>query len=305
MSPRLLAIVGPTATGKSDAAIRIAERLSAEILSVDSMTVYRGMDVGTAKPSLDERRRVRHHVFDVAEPREDFSVARYQHLARGALEEIGSRGNPALLVGGTGLYFRAVVDALAFPPTDPDVRRSLEREAAAVGAEAMHARLTQLDPLAAGKIERGNVRRTVRALEVSAVTGQSFSNFAEDWERYPSGAVRAAGIDMEPSVLRARIEGRVRSMLDGGLLDETRRLLDAGPLSATARQAIGYAEAIEHVSGHITLDETAERIAKRTRHLARRQLAWFQRDPRIRWFRADERGAGSVVDELLEYLSDG
>jgi tRNA dimethylallyltransferase len=305
MSPPLLAIVGPTATGKSEASIRVAEQLSAEIVSVDSMTVYRGMDVGTAKPSLGARRRVPHHLFDVADPSEDFSVARYQELARNALQDIGSRGLPALLVGGTGLYFRAVVDDLAFPPTDPDVRAALEREAELVGAEAMHRRLENLDPAAAGKIEHGNVRRTVRALEVAAVTGRSFSSFAEDWEQYPSGPILAVGIDMEPDVLRARIETRVASQLDAGLMEETRTLIRSGPLSATAQQAIGYAEAIEHVSGRITLDETASRIVRRSRHLARRQLSWFRRDPRIRWFHAGERGAGALVDEILESFEDG
>jgi tRNA dimethylallyltransferase len=305
MTPRLLAIVGPTATGKSEAAIRVAERLSTEVVSVDSMTVYRGMDVGTAKPSPEERRRVRHHLFDVADPSEDSSVARYQELGRAALEEIGARERSALLVGGTGLYFRALVDDLAFPPTDPDVRRFLEREAELVGAETLHRRLAELDPAAAGKIERGNVRRTVRALEVAAVTGRSFSSFAADWERYPADPVRAAGIDMESLVLRERIETRVRAQLEGGLIEEARSLLESGPLSVTARQAIGYAEAIEHVSGRITLEEAASRIVRRSRHLARRQLAWFRRDPRIRWFHADERGAASVVDDVTEYLTDG
>jgi tRNA dimethylallyltransferase len=305
MTSRLLAIVGPTATGKSEAAIRVADRMSAEVVSVDSMTVYRGMDVGTAKPSPEERRRVRHHLFDVADPSEDFSVARYQELGRTALEEIGARKRSALLVGGTGLYFRALVDDLAFPPTDPDVRRSLEREAELVGAETLHRRLADLDPVAAGKIEQGNVRRTVRALEVAAVTGRSFSSFAADWERYPVDPVRAAGIDMEPSVLRERIERRVRAQLEGGLIGEARSLLESGPLSVTARQAIGYAEAIEHVSGRITLEEAASRIVRRSRHLARRQLSWFRRDLRIRWFHADERGAASVVDDVTEYLTDG
>jgi tRNA dimethylallyltransferase len=305
MTSRLLAIVGPTATGKSEAAIRVADRMSAEVVSVDSMTVYRGMDVGTAKPSPEERRRVRHHLCDVADPSEDFSVARYQELGRTALEEIGARKRSALLVGGTGLYFRALVDDLAFPPTDPDVRRSLEREAELVGAETLHRRLADIDPVAAGKIEQGNVRRTVRALEVAAVTGRSFSSFAADWERYPVDPVRAAGIDMEPSVLRERIERRVRAQLEGGLIGEARSLLESGPLSITARQAIGYAEAIEHVSGRITLEEAASRIVRRSRHLARRQLSWFRRDLRIRWFHADERGAASVVDDVTEYLTDG
>ena len=305
MATRLLALVGPTASGKSDAAVEIAARLDAEIVSVDSMTVYRGMDVGTAKPTEGERRRVPHHLFDVADPSEDFSVARYQELAREALAAIASRERPALLVGGTGLYFRAVVDELEFPGTDPEVRRTLEAEAEVVGAEAMHRRLAAADPAAATKIEPGNVRRTVRALEVAAVTGRPFSSFAERWDRYAGESVRAAGVRMPADVLGSRIERRVRAQFEGALPDEARVLLAGPGLSGTARQAIGYAEAIEHVSGLLTLDEAAERTAKRTRELARRQTAWFRRDPRIRWFEADERGAVALVDELTEFLRDG
>jgi len=305
VASRLLAVVGPTASGKSEAALDIAARLRAEIVSVDSMTVYRRMDVGTAKPSLEDRRRVPHHLFDVADPREAFSVARYQELARAALESIGDGERPALLVGGTGLYFRAVVDDLAFPGTDPSVRRLLEEEADRMGPEALHRRLAGMDPDAAVKIEPSNVRRTVRALEVAAVTGRPFSTFAGAWATFPDRPLRAAGVRLDPDVLRERIDRRVRWQLEHGLLVEARALLemDGGP-SLTARQAIGYAEAIEHVSGGITLEEARSRIVKRTRELARRQMAWFRRDPRIRWFDADERGAISVTEELLGYLSD-
>src|SRR5438067_8181107 len=181
----LLALVGPTASGKTEASLVIAGRLGAEIVSVDSMTVYRGMGVGTARPSPEERARVPHHLVDVAEPDEEFSVARYQELARSTLAGIVARGRPALAVGGTGLYFRALADELEFPATDPATRRTLEEEAEREGPESMHRRLESLDPRAAGKIEPGNVRRTVRALEVATVTGRPFSTFTEAWERYP------------------------------------------------------------------------------------------------------------------------
>jgi tRNA dimethylallyltransferase len=305
MGARLLAIVGPTASGKSEAALEVGERLGAEIVSIDSMTVYRGMDVGTAKPSPPERLRVRHHLFDVAEPSEQFSVARYQELARAALADIEDRGRTPLLVGGTGLYFRAVVDDLQLPGTDPEVRRSLEAQAEREGADVLYSRLRAEDPAAAGRIEPGNVRRTIRALEVAAVTGRPFSSFAERWTAYPGEPVRAAGIRLTPDVLRRRIEARVRTQLEHGLLDEARALGGSGALSATARHAIGYAEALDHASGRMTLEEAAAHIAKRTRELARRQIAWFRRDPRIRWFDADERGAASVIDEVTEYLGDG
>jgi len=305
MPQALLAIVGPTASGKSEVAVEVAARLDAEVVSVDSMTVYRGMDVGTAKPSPADRLRVRHHLFDVARPHEEFSVARYQELARAAIEDITARGRRVLLVGGTGLYFRAVVDDLEFPGTDHLVRRELEGEMERLGAAVMYGRLEAADPTTAAKIEPGNVRRTVRALEVAAVTGRPFSAFAERWTTYPAEPVRAAGIRVDPAALRARIDERVRSQLQGGLLQEARALLAGRGLSPTARQAIGYAEAIDRLSGRVTLAEAETRIVKRTRNLARRQMAWFRTDPRIRWFDADDRGAASVIDEVTEYLSDG
>ena len=300
------ALVGPTASGKTEAALAIAERLGAEILSVDSMLVYRGMDVGTAKPTAPERARVPHHLLDVAGAGESFSVSAFQALAHDALAGIAQRGAGVLVVGGSGLYFRAVVDGLSFPATDPATRRGIERQAEALGPVGLYERLAASDPDAAAKIEPANVRRTVRALEVAAVTGRPFSSFAADWERYPPEAVRAAGVDMEPGVLRARIERRVDAMAAGGLLEEVRQLLDegAGP-SLTSGQANGYAEFIEHLAGRLSLDEAVARTVKRTRALARRQLAWFRRDPRIRWFRAGPDGAAGIVDELTEYLRDG
>jgi tRNA dimethylallyltransferase len=302
-TPPFLALVGPTASGKTDAALRIARTLGAEIVSVDSMLVYRGMDVGTAKPTAEERSLVPHHLLDLAEPGEAFSVAQYQRLARDAVAGVRDRRRRPLLVGGSGLYFRAVVDGLEFPATDPATRQALEAEASGVGASTLHGRLRSFDPAAAGKIEPGNLRRTVRALEVAAVTGRSFSSFAQSWQRYPEGRVRAAGIELDRSELTSRIESRVRAMLKGGLLEEVRRLVEdgRGP-SLTAGQAIGYAEIIEHLAGRATLEEAVLRTVKRTKALARRQLAWFRRDPRIRWFRAGPEGATGIAEELAEYL---
>ena len=298
-----LALVGPTASGKSEAAVAIAERLGAEIVSVDSMLVYRGMNIGTAKPSTAERAGVPHHLVDVAEPQEVFSVARYQQLARAAVEGVDSRGRPVLLVGGSGLYFRAVVDELEFPATDVAARDELEAEAKAFGPDRMHERLAELDPAAAARIEPSNVRRTVRALEVAAVTGRPFSSYAERWERYPDERVRAAGIDVPRDVLARRIEARVRGMVDAGLLDEVRALVDRGLFGwLTASRAIGYAELARHLRGELSLEEATAETVRRTRELARRQMVWFRRDPRIWWFPAGERGAIEMVDGLTEYL---
>jgi tRNA dimethylallyltransferase len=198
------------------------------------------------------------------------------------------------------------VDGLSFPGTDRPTRRALEEEAERIGSDALYLRLQELDPAAATRIEPSNVRRTVRALEVAAVTGRPFSTYAVAWDRYPAGGLRAAGVRVDPGVLRERIERRVRAQFDHGLLEEAAALRRRGfGPSLTARQAIGYAEAIEHLEGAMTLEDAVARTVKRTRALARRQLAWFRRDPRIRWFDAGSDGALSIVDELTEYLRHG
>jgi tRNA dimethylallyltransferase len=302
----LLALVGPTAVGKTEAGVLLAEALGAEIVSVDSTTIYRGMDVGTAKPSPELRARVPHHLVDVAEPEEAFTVARYQELAREAIQGIRARGRRVLLVGGSGLYFRAVVDDLVFPPTDPRVRAELEREASGRGALRLYERLRQLDPAAAAKIEPANVRRTIRALEVLELTGRRFSSFAQAWDRFPPGRVRAAGVAMPRPLLHRRIEERAWAQVRGGLVDEVRRLLERGlGRWLTASQAIGYAEIARHLAGEWSLEEAVARIVKRTKALARRQLAWFRRDPRVRWFEAGEEGAPALVEEIRRYLLGG
>jgi tRNA dimethylallyltransferase len=299
----LLALVGPTASGKTEAAMELAGALGAEIVSVDSMLVYRGMDVGTAKPTPDQLARVAHHMIDVADPGEPFSVAGYRSLGRQALAGVTSRGAAALLVGGSGLYFRALVDDLSFPGTDPSTREQLEREAVAVGPRRLHERLAGFDPAAADKIEPANIRRTIRALEVAAVTGREFSSFAGDWGRYQPERVRAAGIRMSRDDLAARIQARVLAMVEAGLLDEVSSMLDSGHEDwIISSQVIGYAEIARHIRGDITLDDALELTIKRTRSLARRQMAWFGRDPRIAWFEVGPEGATDALDPVLEYL---
>lgn len=300
-----LALVGPTASGKTEASLEVAEALGAEIVCVDSMVVYRGMDVGTAKPDPEQRRRVRHHGLDLADPAEPFSVALFQGVARRAVAEIAGRGRRSLLVGGSGLYFRAVADGLEFPGTRAQTRRRLTAEAAVVGGPALHRRLAGFDPVAAGRIEPGNVRRTVRALEVAAITGRRFSSFATGWETFAPGAVIAAGVDVPRPILGRRIEDRVHRMVPG-LLEEVHGLMARGFEGfLTSTQAIGYSEAVEHLCGRISLDEAVTRTVVRTRALARRQMSWFRRDPRIRWVRAGADGAAGVADEILAYLRDG
>jgi tRNA dimethylallyltransferase len=294
----LPALIGPTAAGKTEAAIEIARRVGAEIVSVDSMLVYRGLDLGTAKPTPAQRSSVPHHLLDLAEPSERFTVARYQRLGREALARI----ERPLLVGGSGLYLRALVDDLELPPEHPPTRAELEAEARVGGAGRLRRRLAGLDPAAAGRIEPGNLRRTIRALEVAAVSGRTFSSFATAWETYDAARLRAAGITMPAAARRTRIEHRVHAMLDAGWLDEVRGLVERGLARwLTSSKAIGYEELARHLAGELTIDEAVARTIGRTVELARRQLAWFRKDPRIRWFESDA-GASAVVDEVLAYL---
>jgi tRNA dimethylallyltransferase len=295
----LLAVVGPTASGKTDAGLALARSLGAEVVSVDSMLVYRGMDVGTAKPTPAQRAAVPHHLLDLAEPSERFTVARFQAAAR---DVVRTCPRP-LLVGGSGLYFRAVVDELVFPPEDPAVRAALEAEADELGADELYRRLAETDPVAADRIESGNVRRTIRALEVTAITGAPFSDFAAAWDVYDPARVRAAGIRMDTAVLDTRARARMAVMLDAGWLDEVQALVARGfGAWLTATQAIGYAELAAYLDDRLALDEAMERTVKRTKELARRQMAWFRRDPRIEWFEAGEAGALEVVDDVRAYL---
>jgi len=304
--PVRLALVGPTASGKTEAALEVAARLDAEIVSCDSMLVYRGMDIGTAKPTAAQRAATPHHLIDVLAPSESFSVAAYQALAHESFEAIASRGHEVLVAGGSGLHLRAAVDALVFPPTDPDVRAQLETEACVLGASGLYERLASFDPQAAAKIEPGNQRRSIRALEVAAITGREFSSFATAWDSYPSAGVRIAGIDVPRDALTERIGVRVEEMLAAGWLDEVQGLMDQGFGEwLTSSQAIGYAEAARHLAGECTLEEVLVGTVRRTKALARRQMAWFRRDPRIRWFPAGVTGALGVTDELTEYLQRG
>ncbi len=287
-----LALVGPTASGKSALALHVAGELGdVEIVSVDSMQVYRGLDIGTAKATPDERTRVVHHMIDVADPGESWSAARYQADARAAISDIEGRGRRALLVGGTGLYVRAVLDQLEFPGEDVAVRVELEREAEQHGAPALHAKLARVDPAAASRIEATNIRRIVRALEVHRITGRPFSSFG-------SGLggplpfvvpVRLAGVWLPREVVSERIARRVHEMLADGLVDEVRNVLARGSLSRTARQAIGYREVLAFLDGEIpTMTDLHEAIVRRTKAFSRRQRMWFRRDPRVAWFAAAE-----------------
>ena len=295
---RVLAVVGPTAVGKSSVALDLALALDAEVVSVDSMQVYRGMDIGTDKATPEMRTRVPHHVVDVWEPGHDLSVAEFQSEARAAIEDIARAGRVPLLVGGSGLYFRAVVDDLAFPPRSAEVRERLEERVDQQGAQALHDELQRLDPAAAARIEPRNARRIVRALEVIELTGRPFSA-ADAWERYQSRYdLRVAGLDRARDDLYERIVRRVREMLEAGLADEARRV-EAGGMSASARQALGYKQVLD-AAPETSLDEIEREIVRATKRFARRQLAWFRADPRVRWFEAS---APELEGDLLAYFT--
>jgi tRNA dimethylallyltransferase len=282
----VLAIVGPTASGKSSAALAVARARMAggepvEVVAVDAFTVYRGMDLGTAKPSTSERSEVRHHLLDVLGPDQELTVAAFQRLARVAVTDILDRGATPLLVGGSGLYWRAVVDDLRFPPTDAGVRATLESRWGSDHLGA-HAALAAQDPDAAAAIAPENLRRVVRALEVIELTGERFSAFRDAWEHYDSvwPGLQVAYLEPPTHVLQERIRARAEQMVADGLLSEAEALRERGPLSRTAAQAIGYAEAFAVLDGAAQPAGLPAAIATRTWRYAKRQRSWFRADPR-------------------------
>ncbi|MDO5080938.1 tRNA (adenosine(37)-N6)-dimethylallyltransferase MiaA [Buchananella hordeovulneris] len=296
----IIALVGPTATGKSELALDVAEALQhdVEIVSADAMQLYRGMDIGTAKLPLAERRGIPHHQLDVLEVWQEASVAAYQRHARADIAAICARGAVPLVVGGSGLYVRALLDEIDFPGTDPAVRARLEQEAAASGPAAAHARLAALDPPAAAQIAAANVRRVVRALEVIELTGRPFSAQLPA-QRYHA-PTKQFQIDVDQATLRQRIAARTDAMLAAGLLEETRSLAAQGLReSKTAARATGYAQALAVLDGQLTQAEAAAAITLATTQLARRQRKWFARDSRIHHLDP----AGDMVKTCVQMLN--
>jgi tRNA dimethylallyltransferase len=291
----IVAVVGATATGKSDLALELAARLDGEVVNADAMQLYRGMDIGTAKLPPAQRRDIPHHQLDVLEVTDEASVAAYQRGSRADLGAIRARGRRPVLVGGSGLYVRAALDRLQIPPTDPEVRRRLEARAATSGAETMHARLRELDPVAAEQIPVSNVRRVVRALEVVELTGLPFSASMPSRELVSPAII--LGLRLDRGTLDQRIARRVDHMWEAGLRDETRLLLERGLREGfTASRAIGYSQAIAVIDGELTEGQARLDTAQATRRYARRQESWFRADPRVVWLQAD---SAHLVDEAL------
>ena len=292
-----LSLVGPTATGKSELALELARHHGdLELVSVDSMQVYRGMDIGTAKPTPAEQLEVRHHLIDLVEPDDDYTVARFQQDMAVALGDIAARGHRAVLVGGTGLYLRAAIDGLEIPGRYPDVRADLEADRDTVG---LHRRLAALDPVAAARMEPTNRRRVLRALEVTIGSGRPFSSYGPGMETYPAVPFPIVGLHRERDELDVRIHARYQHQLEAGFVAEVEGLAARpGGLSPTAGQALGYRELLRHLAGRATLDEAVEEAVTRTRRFARRQQRWFRRDPRLVWVPAGH-NAFVPIDELL------
>lgn len=301
----MVAILGPTAVGKTEIAIQLAERLGAEIISADSRLLYRGMDIGTAKPSLEQRSRVVHHLIDVAEPNEGWSLTVFQQAAAKAIDEVHERGKLPILVGGTGQYLRAIVEGWMPPKLAPQplLRKVLDEWERQVGREGMHRRLAVLDPAAAQQIDGRNVRRTLRALEVTLATGRRFSE--QRTHREAPYRLLQIGLTRPRVELCARIDARIQEMLDAGWLDEVRSLLARGyDPSLPSLSAIGYAQLAAHLSGEISLEQAITEIKRKTRMFVRRQAAWFKPgDASIHWFEAGETEViEAIQNEIAGFL---
>jgi len=299
--PRVIAVVGPTATGKSDLALGLAAELGGEIINVDAMQFYRGMDIGTAKLAEGERRGITHHQIDTLDVTEDASVARFQAAARADAEAIHARGRRVIAVGGSGLYLRALLDEFEFPETDPRIRAALEARSEVEGPGILHRELSALDPVAAARIPAQNAKRIVRALEVIAITGRPFSA-SLPMRSYAVPAVQI-GIRIPLDELDARIDARAARMWDAGLLAETRELVGRGIREGvTARRAVGYAEALGLLDGTLSEEAAREATARNTRRLARKQLKWFGPDERVTWVDGS-RGEGDAPRVLADALA--
>lgn len=292
-----VALVGPTASGKSHVAhqLAVAGGLGAEILCVDSMTVYRGMDVGTAKPTMAEQREATYHLLDLIEPNEEFSVGQFQREARSATELVWSLGGAVLYVGGTGLYGRAVIDNFDIPGQFPTVKEELE--ARRDDLASLYAELAALDPVAAQRMEPTNERRIIRALEVCIGANRPFSSFGAGLREYATTRVVQIGLMPDFSVVDDAIEVRFRRWMDEGLLEEVQRLVEGG-MSRTARQAVGYRELLAHVERGVPLEECVREAIAQTRRLARRQRSWFGRDPRVRWTSSPDEALAQIAAVL-------
>lgn len=300
MTKKIIAVAGPTASGKTALAVELAKRISGEVVSCDSMQIYRGMDIGTAKPDEAEKCHIPHHMIDITDPDSPFSVAEFCRMARCAIDDILQRGKVPILAGGTGLYMDSVLNNIDFADfeSDPDFRAEMQELANTQGNEALHSILAEKDPQAAENIHPNNVRRVIRALEVCAVTGKTFTQVNALSRRSPVYKALILGIDTDRQLLYDRIDKRVDLMMERGLLDEVRGLYSAGiQRDTTAMQAIGYKELLDFIDGRMSLTEAVDKIKQESRRYAKRQLTWFRRNDEIKWVSLDGEAA---IDRIFE-----
>lgn len=300
MKPKIVVIVGPTASGKTAVSIELAKKINGEIISADSMQIYKFMDIGTAKPTLEEMDNIKHYLLNVALPDETFNVAKYKSLAENAIEEILDKGKTPIIVGGTGLYINTLVNGIEFIEIDGDInyRNELIAKGYEEGATKLHEELQKIDPDAAKTIDANNIRRVARALEIYKVTGKTKTQLDKESQKEVKYDYRMFGMDWDRKTLYDRINLRIDKMFEMGLLNEVKELTEKFKLSNTALQGIGYKEVIEYLNGSITYDEMIEKLKIETRHYAKRQLTWFRRDKRITWLEPKK-----AVDEIIKNLN--
>lgn len=293
-----LCLLGPTASGKSGVAMAVAQKLeNIELVSIDSMQVYREMNIGTAKPTAEEQAAVPHHLIDLSDPADDFAVSLFQSAWREVAVDIASRGATPILVGGTGLYLRSVIDSLELPGVYPDVRAELEARSGDL--PSLYDELVRLDPLGASRMDPNNDRRLLRALEVTIGSGRPFSSFGPGMEDYPDVPFKLLGLRLERERMIDRINARYDVQMEQGFLEEVQSLVDRDrPIGRTARQALGYRELLSHIEDAVPLDQALETARVRTRRFARRQMKWFERDPRIEWIDIDSSGEVSHAEAI-------
>ena len=300
MKPKVVVIVGPTASGKTAVSIELAKKINGEIISADSMQIYKYMDIGTAKPTLDEMQGIKHYMLDVVMPDETFNVAKYKNMAEKAIEEILQKGKVPIIVGGTGLYINTLVDGIEFAdvPSDEEYRNELIKKAYQEGAMSIYKKLEKIDSEAAKKIEPNNIRRVARALEIYKVTGKTKTQLDIESKKEVKYDYRLFGMEWEREALYNRIDLRVDKMIQDGLIEEVKSVTEKFKISNTAVQGLGYKEVIEYLEGNVSYDEMIEKLKLETRHYAKRQLTWFRRDKRIRWIKPDENATYVIINEL-------
>jgi len=305
---KVIVIAGPTASGKTDLAIKLAHEINGEIISADSMQIYRGMDIGTAKPTMEERQGIPHYLIDIVDPDEEYSVAHFQRDAKNCIREILNSGKVPIVAGGTGLYINSLVYNINFSETTADweYRKQLEEIARDKGPEELHRFLQKVDPVSAEKIHPNNIKRVIRALEVFKTTGKPISQHQlESRTEKPEYEFKIFGLEMDRKILYERINKRVDKMMEIGLYEEVESLLEKYSPDLVSLQGIGYKEIISAIKGEYSLEEAVEKIKLNTRHLAKRQITWFKKTENLRWIDTGNTETRAIIKKLANNLNNG